>query len=266
MSSFQYKNITVGADPELFLKHAVTGQYIAACGLIGGTKDKPKKLDKKGHAIQEDNVMVEFNIPPAKDAKHFDQSIQLVLNHLAAMPELQGLVLTIEAAAEFADDQLTSPQARQFGCDPDYDAWKMVINPAPNPNTKIRTCGGHIHVGYENPEIENQVALIRAMDLFVGVPSIVLDPDTIRKARYGRAGAFRPKGYGAEYRVASNYWIKNKPLREWAFQQTQRAVAFLNEGGEISENLANQIQETINHGNVQVAKDISREYKSLEGV
>lgn len=55
---------------------------------------------------------------------------------------------------------------------------------------------GHIHIGYNNPEIEKSVDIIKAMDLFLGIPSILMDKDTLRRSRYGKAGAFRFKSYG----------------------------------------------------------------------
>lgn len=264
MNGFKYQNITIGADPELFLKDKVSGGWVAAVGLVGGTKEKPKKIDKKGHAIQEDNVMVEFNIPPAKTEKKFVKSINHVLGHLAGILPQYNLV--IEASATFPKEQLQHPQCMTFGCEPDYDAWNIIINPAPNPNTAIRTCGGHIHVGYDGVDDDNQVELIRAMDLFVGVPSVVLDPDKVRKSRYGRAGAFRPKAYGVEYRVVSNHWLRNNQLLSWVYNNTHKAIAFLNGGGKIDDALGARIQEAINTGNEQLSANISKEFGALSGV
>jgi len=249
---FKYENITFGADPELFLRDKVSGVFTPACGLVGGTKKRPKKIDKKGHCIQEDNVMVEFNIPPARDAESVVKSISLVLGHLSR--KLPQFDLVISAAQEFDPDLLEQhPKAKEFGCDPDYDAWKMLINPAPNPNTNIRTCGGHIHVGYNNPTTDNQVALVRAMDLFLGVPLIERDPDKVRKSRYGKAGAFRPKDYGVEWRVASNYWIGSEDTIRWAYNQTMKATHFLNAGNAVIGIDGEQIQNIINSGDEGMA-------------
>lgn len=262
--NFQYRNVSIGADPELFLKDKNTNSWIAACGLIGGSKEKPRRLDKKGHAVQEDNVMVEFNIPPCRTEKKFIQSIDFVLDYLRkSLPKYN---LVIEAAAEFPKEQLTHPQCLVFGCDPDFNAWKLEINMPPDPRTHIRTCGGHIHVGYENPTDDSQINLIRAMDLFVGVPSVVLDPDKIRKTRYGKAGAFRPKPYGAEYRVVSNYWIKDAQHISWVYQNTHKAIDFLNSGKTMDDKLCDDVQQCINAGDVDLATRISREFNTLQGI
>ena len=262
---FKYDNITFGCDPELFLKNKKTKQFTPVCGLIGGTKEKPKKIGRKGHAIQEDNVMVEFNIPPAKSAEEVVHSVQYVLNHLTHRLPLFDLV--IEASATFSKELLSlHPQAAEFGCDPDYNAWTMTINERPDPNTTLRTCGGHIHVGYNHPDMDNQTNLIKAMDLFVGIPLVVLDPDKVRKTRYGKAGAFRPKDYDIEWRVGSNHWIKTPELITWAYNNTMKAVKYLNDGNGISVALGNMIQNTLNTGDERVARNLSDTFHSLEGI
>ena len=262
---FKYTNITFGADPELFLKNKKTGEYTPACGLVGGTKKRPRGIGKRGHAIQEDNVMVEFNIPPAKTADQAVKSIHYVMNHLTHL--LPKFDLAIEASAEFNPRLLEQhPKAYEFGCDPDYNAWTITVNDAPNPDTNLRTCGGHIHIGYNHSDLDNQIALIRAMDLFVGVPLVVLDPDKVRKTRYGKAGAFRPKPYGVEWRVASNYWISSPKLITWAFNNTMKAVAYLNEGNTVVSELGNVIQNILNSGDEHQARGLAMDWNTLEGI
>lgn len=255
---FKYVKPTFGCDPELFLKDR-NGNYIPACGLVGGTKKRPKKIDKLGHAVQEDNVMVEFNIPPAKSEDAVVASVTHVLDYLSkTLPQFE---LSIDASADFSLDELKKhPKAFEFGCDPDYNAWKEEINESPSINTTIRTCGGHIHVGYSGANITNQIALIKAMDLFLGVPLVEMDPDTVRKSRYGKAGAFRPKPYGVEWRVGSNFWIKTPELIRWAYRNTMRAIEYLNSGNMVSEELGNEIQHIINTGDVAGAKFLAHKF------
>lgn len=262
---FKYQNITFGADPELFLRHKKTGAWVPACGLIGGTKKKPKGIGKRGHFVQEDNVMVEFNIPPARKADQVVASIHYVLDHLKH--RLPHFDLVIQASAEFNPEDLAKhPKAMEFGCEPDYDAWNMLINDAPSRDTNIRTSGGHEHTGYDGASLDNQVTLIRAYDLFKGVPLVVLDPDKIRKTRYGKAGAFRPKDYGVEYRVPSNHWISSPELIKWMFSNTHKAIHFLNEGNSISDILGKEIQHIINTGDEQRAMKLCKEFNTLEGI
>jgi hypothetical protein len=262
--NFQYRNIKIGADPELFLKNKATGEYVPACDLIGGSKEKPKKIDKKGHAVQEDNVMAEYNIRPASSAAQFVESHNFVLGYLReALPEFD---LGIVASVEFKKEQLAHPKASVFGCDPDYNAWTMTINPPPGQNSNLRTAGGHIHIGYDGAHISNQIPLVKAMDLFVGVPSILLDPDNRRRERYGKAGAFRPKEYGVEHRTPSNFWIGSDKLMAWAFNNSHKAAAFAEANVKVLEKRGQEIQNTINKSDRANAERLCREYELLQGV
>ena len=53
-----------------------------------------------------------------------------------------------------------------------------------------------IHVGYENPDVDTSLALVKYMDVFLGIPSVVKDKDKKRRSLYGKAGCFRLTDYG----------------------------------------------------------------------
>ena len=96
------------------------------------------------------------------------------------------------------------------------------------------------------------------MDLFLGLQSVVLDSDERRKELYGKAGAHRIKKYGVEYRVLSNFWIENKGLMKWAYQQTLKAIDFVNNNGIITNE--QEIVDAINTSNVELALEILDDY------
>jgi hypothetical protein len=52
---------------------------------------------------------------------------------------------------------------------------------------------------------------------------------------YGRAGAFRPKPYGVEYRVLSNVWLRESSMVKWIWNQTFYAVESLFNGSSLVE-------------------------------
>ena len=236
----------IGADPEFFIKKKYGG-YTSAVGLIGGSKWEPKKIDEDGHAILEDNVAVEFNIKPASSFDEFRSSIHKVLDHIRGI--LPGYEFSKESAVSFPQEELMTPEAQMFGCEPDFDAWRECVNEKPCADDKnLRSAGGHIHVG-SDLAINNPVAVIRAMDLFLGVPSTQLDAGTLRRELYGKAGCFRAKSYGAEYRTLSNFWIFDDSLIQWAFDGTQRALAFVEKGNTIDVADGYRIQRCINTNN-----------------
>lgn len=248
---------SIGCDPEFFLTK--DGSYKAAVGLIGGDKWHPKPIDEVGHAILEDNVAVEFNIQPATSYDAFRSSIHKVLDHLRGI--LPGYDFSKSSAVSFPDAELDSPQAQEFGCEPDFDAWLKKVNPKPNAKDKnLRSCGGHIHVGSDIAKAE-PIELIRAMDVFLGVPSVPLDVDgEARRSLYGAPGCFRIKPYGVEYRTLSNFWIWDDKLIEWAFNGTQRALEFISSGQRVPEEHKDLIQRCILQSNMDDFKQLQAAY------
>ena len=248
----KYENVQLGADPELFLVTAEGQELRSAIGRIGGNKWNPRPIDDKGSAVQEDNVAVEFNIPPAKTKKEFVHNIGTMLLYLSNYVKEQGLILNIVPAAYFPDKELAHPAALEFGCDPDFDVWSKRENEKPDlpeEYRNLRSCGGHIHVSWDKPERDTQETMIRMMDIFVGCPSIQYDGDLLRRKLYGKAGAFRFKDYGVEYRTPSNFWLREPSLVEWVYDRTMQGIDYLNSGGEIDLSHSDLILDCINNGN-----------------
>lgn len=253
------KNILIGADPEMFLWSEKEQRFVPVCGLVGGTKDKPLAITSKGHAVQEDNVMVEYCIPACASRNDFVDAIQFVKKHIdETILAPKGLVSKCVASAFFRAEDLQSEQAQHFGCDPDYNAYTFEPNIVGRGNPLLRTAGGHIHIGYDNNNPEKSFEIVKAMDLFLGLPSIILDTDTERRKMYGKAGAYRIKRYGVEYRVLSTFWTENSQLIEWAFNSTQEAIDFVNAGGIITNE--GEIQNAINTCNKEQVLDILDSY------
>lgn len=245
---------SIGADPEFFLKQG--NKFISSVGIIGGSKEHPRPFGDNGFAVLEDNVAVEFNIPPAHNHTEFSQHIQEVLNKL--QQELPQFEFSTESAAVFDPDQLQTPAAMEFGCDPDFNVWTKSENPRPNAtNQNLRSAGGHVHVGTDLPMIE----VIKAMDLFLGVPSTKLDPGKLRRELYGKAGSFRPKSYGVEYRTLSNFWIFKESLINWVYTQTERALNFVKDGNTISDENGLLIQQCINNSDTAAYEHLIRTYQ-----
>ena len=234
---------TIGCDPEFFIKK--NHKHMSAIGLIGGTKQQPKDIlpKNRGFGILEDNVAVEFNVPICYSAEDLKSNIKHVITSLKKK-QIKGYDISTESAVIFDKDQLMHPQAQEFGCEPDFNAWTKGINPRPKADEQnLRSDGGHIHVGTKEDPIE----VIRAMDLFLGVPSIVMDKGKLRRQLYGKAGCFRPKPYGCEYRTLSNFWIFSDELIQWAYDQTAKALQFIEDGNTIDVEHGKMIQSAINN-------------------
>jgi len=217
---------TIGADPELLLFSDTLNRFVPSIGLIGGTKQDPFLIPSG--ALQEDNVTAEFNIDPVPvdTPDKFIQSITDVRKYLDTLVAEFGLKSRVVASAEYTDEDLETPQAQESGCDPDINAYTLERNVYPPIHeSSIRCAGGHIHYGsdeiFQDPGSREK--FIKYCDYYVGAPLSIIDEDTERRKTYGRAGNFRYKPYGVEYRTPSNIWLKSPELMEFVFNGMKRA-------------------------------------------
>lgn len=249
----------LGADPEVFLVDS-SGKFISAIGKVGGSKECPRQCDDLPHGftLQEDNVALEFGIPPASSADEFVHHIKTVLhNGLSTLPGLQFSKLSCTI---FPEDQMKDPQAYIFGCEPDFNAWTKEVNDKPDPpHPWMRSAGGHVHIETKLDRFE----VAKACDLFLGVPSVLMDTGEARKKLYGRAGACRLKPYGVEYRTLSNFWIFDDELIKWVWRNSEKAlecVKALDWAGEVwDDDLCTSIQSCINNNDKDLAKKLVKE-------
>lgn len=263
MKDLKITNVSLGADPEMFLFSVEKNKFVPVCGLVGGTKEEPLKITSQGHALQEDNVMIEYCIPPCKTSDKFVDEITFVKNYINdTVLKPLGLVSKCVASARFAAEDLLSEQAQLFGCSESFNAYTNQVNEVGKSDYTLRTAGGHIHIGYDKPTAKISTELIKAMDLFLGVPSILLDTDKERRKMYGNAGEFRHKSYGVEYRVLSTFWTENENLMKWAFNATLKAIEFVNNNGIITNDY--DIIKAINTSDKELSKEIISEYNLEE--
>lgn len=257
-------NLHLGADPELFLEK--NGEIISAEGLIGGTKRAPKPISKTGHYIQEDNIMIEFNIPASNSKKEFRDNINYVKDYLEILAQIQKGKLNFSASAELDPKYLNTYQARLFGCDPDFNVYLKCVNDPPNPKGNLRTCGGHIHIGYDNPTQDVSEEIIYALDFTLGLESVNLDEDDRRREMYGNAGCFRFKEYGVEYRTLSNFWIKDDKLINWAYDKAIEAVDLVNSGliTMLIKKYSNEVKNIIDNNNKKEAINLLATLKQVK--
>ena len=236
-------NITFGADPEVFLHNGT--KFISSVGKVGGSKEHPLRI-LGGFCLQEDNVSVEFNIPPVKTADEFVMANHIMLEEINHRMKQYNCETKIVSSAEFDDTELSSPEAQVFGCDPDFNAWELEPNPRPHcDNKNLRSAGGHIHIGIQLPP-KDKILLVRTLDMLVGAPLAVLDCTSQRRELYGRAGACRLKAYGVEYRTPSNIWLTSKELTKNTIQTVQYVTHHFKDMKRIVENNETTIQNAIN--------------------
>ena len=219
--------ITIGADPELFVTQ--NGKFRSAHGLIPGTKEEPFKVENG--AVQVDGMALEFNIDPVDNEDDFVKNIRSVMAQMKEMVPKHDFAIVPSCRFNGNHYRAQPDEAKELGCTPDYNAYTMEENPRPDNGTNMRTAAGHIHIGFcedadvlSNEHMTRCATLMKQLDCYLGLPSVLYDKDVKRRTMYGQAGAFRPKPYGAEYRTLSNAWLLSEDRMRFVFRQTVAAV------------------------------------------
>ncbi len=241
--------VSVGTDPE-FMVFDSGGKLTSAITVIPGhgkTNKIPIGKNKQGASIFYDNVQLELNVKPGKTAGELIENLRPLFSEIKA--RIHPYTFKPQASAIFSEDQLQHPDAKVFGCDPEFDAYALEIVKPPTSTDGFRSAGGHIHLGQEEgssplnlPYGEDndssdrdwgRISVIRMMDLIVGLPGVILDKDPTSKDRrklYGAPGSHRTKDYGAEYRSMGNFWLNTPALVNLIFNLSCRAVSSVVEG------------------------------------
>ena len=255
----------LGADPEVFVTKK--GQAISAHGLIEGTKRSPQRTSLGG--AQVDGTALEFNIDPV-EASNFEKFNLNVVRTLKDLKELaKDVNFSKVSVQDFDPEYLKSlpEEALELGCDPDFNAYTGQKNPTPDGTRSFRTGAGHVHIGWgadipvSNEEhVEICRGFIKMLDATVGAFMTYIDREPRRRELYGKAGAFRPKPYGAEYRTPSNAWIWNRSRRTVMHAMINYAISRHTGGYEPRQiaGLADEqaVVDMINSGNHVIAQQV----------
>lgn len=251
---------TIGADPEFFLQDKKTGRFIGAHGTTPGTKKKPEKFRDLG-ALQVDGMALEVNTKPVTTTIAFKLNLRLMLDAIPVRLSDRGFKnVSLEASptADFDEEEWARApeEAKILGCSPDFNAWTGNVNEVPDASVPFRSGAGHIHIGWgkgikQTEDFKKVCAeFTKEMDAALGVASLLWDQDTRRRELYGRAGAFRPKPYGVEYRTLSNAWLRSYALMDYVASSTFSVVRRLMSGEKFS---TEEVEAIINTNNTEEA-------------
>jgi hypothetical protein len=159
--------------------------------------------------------------------------------------------------------------AIRAGCEPDYNAWTLSENIPPDYiTTNTRAAGGHLHISFDQAvnSPENRVKFVKALDLVLGVPSVIFDGDKERRKLYGKAGAFRPKDTnnsdpydGVEYRTLSNFWLRSNELMSFVYQGVEEVYNNLDSLSDKAEYFKADILKAIGSGSKNKAIILCKE-------
>ena len=272
----------LGSDPELMLRDSKTKALRSAIPIIPEGKGAGRKLGKSGYnTILHDNVLVELNTEPALTQGEFVSTIGYALNEGQKIVAKSGLELFLLTSVNFPEKELQDPEAKIFGCEPDYDAYLLEINvvPAEASRKPFRSTGGHLHIGKHGnggaldellDDPLGKVLVVKALDTIVGIPSIFLDKDPTsgpRRQLYGRAGSHRPTTYGVEWRACGSWWLASPAHTKLVYNLTAAALSVVVDDAAFSKltvNLGGEdaIQEIINKSKVADAREAYKKFIS----
>lgn len=253
------KKVTIGTDAEVFLSYQ--NEVISAIGLVGGTKSEPIPIGE-GCAVQEDNILAEFNIPPVTTKAEFVKYINYCKNYLYTINSEIGLHFS--SSEEIKPMLLSNPTAKEFGCEPDcivdlfedrdvYSADEHDAFNQERAGNTLRTSGFHIHIGYENPNEETNRELVKLFEKYVTSTLLPEDNDKFsRRIMYGKAGSYRNKAYGVECRSLGGYFLKDDFLIGKVWDLVQVAIRRYNEGERVSPEEFKELKENINNSKIAV--------------
>lgn len=199
---------SIGSDPEFIL---IDENYRPKSS-IGILQSKTSSFNK----IYYDNVLAEVQVKPSFKKECFVKNIKHSLNELSN--KIKPFRISTSSFCNFPIAELEHKDSFKFGCESEYCAYELERIQKNNikklfKESNMRFAGGHIHIGTEIKGQENQIMLVRMLDLFLGLPLILIDNSKgceERRFYFGNFGRYRKKKYGIEYRTPSNFWIFNQ--------------------------------------------------------
>jgi len=252
---FKLQNVTIGSDLELFLKNKTTGELESAIGVFGGTKKEPKYIGNLCY-IQEDNILVEANIPPVTSFEDFFKYISYIKHYI--LENYPHLDLHYSCSEIAPQRLLLNQKALEFGCDPvlivDYNDEGDVIpdidfeqSIVEKQFSTIRVGGFHIHFGYDNhsPEISREIVKLFEKNVTLKLMNEEYDPHNRRKF-YGKSGEYRLKPYGLECRSLGSSLLKDELSLKKVWDCVQDTITQFNQGERVSKQEFKIIKELIN--------------------
>jgi hypothetical protein len=228
-------NFSIGSDPEFILINN-QNEFKSAIGIINATRNKRLKINK--NEFYYDNVLAECTVKPSYSKEEFYKNINESIEILEEI--IKPYNLSKLSSAYFSSEELIHPDARKSGCAVEYCAYSLEtissrkINKILK-NSKLRTAGGHVHLGTElGKSHDSCVMLVRMLDLFLGFPFLFLDSSKTsveRRNLFGSAGRYRQPKHGVEYRTLGNFWLFEKELIELVYDICEFVIKFTAEKG-----------------------------------
>lgn len=245
--------MTLGSDPEIF--------FIKDDKVLPSSSVVPEGGVNK---VIRDGFQGELN-PSSDGCRQTSGSyIYIALMDAKQLADNVGATLSFKVGHIISEDvwKKTPSDVRRFGCSPTLNVHEKNFKRVTGVREKFRAGGGHIHLGGGTIRgVKNTKRLVSLMDIFAGNTCVLIDrdPDNARRRKnYGRAGEYRVKSYGLEYRVLSNFWLKGYALWSLVTILLRNALA-VEKSGRADEFLSlfdmKKVRKAINNNDFELAKE-----------
>ncbi len=219
----------IGGDPEFFIGDK-EGRIRSADDFFPSKHDpiRVTARNDKNSRLFFDGIQAEMAVAHQTCREYFAGNIERVWREVYnRIPSDHQVILSPAEKIRKSILDKADPEARIFGCEPDFNAYTLTTNTPEMDASEHphRYAGGHIHLGLassyltqDKPEYklakteDGHIRIIRFLDLLLTIPTMRLDNDNgskLRRSKYGKAGCFRPTPYGIEYRTPSCWWLKS---------------------------------------------------------
>lgn len=219
-------NFSIGSDPEFILLDENSNPKSS----IGILENKNSLFSIK-NKIYYDNVLAETNIEPSFSKSDFIKNVRLSLKNLINL--IKPFKISNSSFDKFPTCELGHKDSFEFGCESEHCAYSLERIDLENfKKSTSRFAGGHIHIGTNINGQENKIMLIRMLDLFLGIPLILIDNSKNCKERrfyFGKFGRYRKTSYGVEYRTPSNLWLLSPDTVDLVYDIVKFVVDFVEE-------------------------------------
>lgn len=245
-------SVMFGSDPELFF--VKNGQVVPSNDVI----------TSEGGIVTRDGFQLELNPHSHYCREVAGSNIATALEQAKEHADRIGAELSIAVGVTIGDEawKKSSFETRRFGCNPTSNVYQKINRLATGMRIRFRSGAGHIHIGNLNDaEKEDAETIVKLMDIVGGNTAVLVDRDennAQRRKYYGRAGEYRLKPYGVEYRVYSNFWLRHYVLWSMAAGLLRNAVGIYRAG--LADDLLKRfdmkkVREAINTNNKQMAME-----------
>lgn len=216
----------LGADPEFFFKNR-KGEVVGSETIIPVSTDiNYEDFDSNGEGVLiRDGVAAEINPISATCRENLWRNVTASMAAAMEFAQQSDCKVIFDTTVELTPENfdVLSPMSKQFGCVPSANAYGIQTIEEGASSVPVRSAGGHIHIGYKNnADTRNQLVegtdintIIKVLDIIAGNTCVLFDQfpgSKERRVNYGRAGEYREKSYGLEYRTLSNFWLRDYRL------------------------------------------------------